>query len=291
MKSFFYAFRSITKSPAAQIIKVVSLTLGLAAGLLIFAKVAFERSYDNFFPDSDRVYQTRMLFPIDDGTGKIRESDMLFGPTAVLMADNIPAVESATHTRWAGGLEYFQDDEIFNFQTIQADSNLFKVLDYGMVRGNPEDLQVWDNALISESAAAAMFGDSDPVGQTFLYDKQIPLTVRGVFRDVPENSQVDFDVILSLRGMGRLLGWGGDGTGWNHGDAFHVYLKLRPDASIREVEEAIGPVMQNSPFAERINQFGITFRFRPRGGVRRALLRLGRTHSRARLLFEGSALP
>jgi len=264
MKQLFYAFRYIVKMPGAQLVKVVSLTLGLTVGLLIFAKVAFENSYDNFFPDSERVYQMKGRFSINDGNKMMtQESDMLFGPMAPLMMQEIPQIESATRTAWLWDREYFYNNEFFEFATIMADTCLFDVLDYGMVQGDPKDLRAWDHALISESAAKIIFGGENPIGNTILFDKKIPLTIRGIFRDVPRNSQVKFDIILSLEGIKQIAGWGSGAENWNGGDSFRTYTKLRPGASIREVEESAGILMANSPIQETVEKWGISFLFRP----------------------------
>ena len=62
MKQFIYTLRYLAKAKSTNLIKVLSLTLGLALGLVIFSQVAFERSYDSFFKDSDRLYRVKAQF-------------------------------------------------------------------------------------------------------------------------------------------------------------------------------------------------------------------------------------
>ena len=57
MKNILIAIRSIFKKGRHNVMKIVSLGIGLAVGLVLIAKVYFEQSYDDFYPDRDRVYQ------------------------------------------------------------------------------------------------------------------------------------------------------------------------------------------------------------------------------------------
>jgi len=51
------AFRSVFKKKQNNGIKIISLGVGLAMGLVLIAKVCFEQTFDNFYPHSERIYQ------------------------------------------------------------------------------------------------------------------------------------------------------------------------------------------------------------------------------------------
>ena len=61
MKNILIAIRSIFKKGRHNVMKIVSLGIGLAVGLVLIAKVYFEQSYDDFYPDRDRVYQVWII--------------------------------------------------------------------------------------------------------------------------------------------------------------------------------------------------------------------------------------
>ena len=58
MKNILIAIRSIFKKGRHNVMKIVSLGIGLAVGLVLIAKVYFEQSYDDFYPDRDRVIKS-----------------------------------------------------------------------------------------------------------------------------------------------------------------------------------------------------------------------------------------
>ena len=57
MKNLNIALRSLFKKGRSNGIKILSLGVGLAMGLVLISKVCFERSFDKFYPDSDRIYR------------------------------------------------------------------------------------------------------------------------------------------------------------------------------------------------------------------------------------------
>ena len=40
-----------------NVMKIISLSVGLSVALVMIAKIYFEQSYDTFYPDADRIYR------------------------------------------------------------------------------------------------------------------------------------------------------------------------------------------------------------------------------------------
>ena len=57
MRNWNIAIRSLFKKGRSNGIKILSLGVGLAMGLVLISKVCFESSYDKFYPGSDRIYR------------------------------------------------------------------------------------------------------------------------------------------------------------------------------------------------------------------------------------------
>jgi len=89
--------------------------------------------------------------------------------------------------------------------------------------------------VITESTAKKYFGETEPVGQTITVDGKTDYTVQGIFKDVPSNSHLKFDILLSYQNLfsiysPEVL------QSWGH-TAFFTYLRLRPDADPIAIEE------------------------------------------------------
>lgn len=70
-------------------IKVLSLTLGLGVGLILFARVAFELSFDTFFDQVEDLYSVHVRYN-DDKTGEEDGSRILFAPDPRGFAARVP---------------------------------------------------------------------------------------------------------------------------------------------------------------------------------------------------------
>ena len=93
MKNFNMALRSLFKKGRSNGIKILALAVGLAMGLVLVAKVCFERSYDNFYPDNERIYLVKSDLNRD---GKKDSWGQVSGAIAPGMKAEVPGVEFAT---------------------------------------------------------------------------------------------------------------------------------------------------------------------------------------------------
>lgn len=148
MRNFIYACRSVFKFRSTNVIKLVSLILGLTVGIMLFSRTAFEQSFDNFFPDGDRVYQIIVKSSITNEPDD--EYDMIYEPVTAALAQEFSEIEAATHVYRAWYQQFFVDQDKYSMSTIYADSMFFDVLDFGVLRGNPKaTLGVKNNIFIS----------------------------------------------------------------------------------------------------------------------------------------------
>lgn len=238
MKQFYYTLRSLLRAPGNNLIKIVSLTLGLGVGLLLFARVAFELSFDSFFGQVENLYVVNTHYQIkgeDYG-----HSTYVYAPLAPAMREEFPEVEVATVCRKAyGEFSLFRQDHRFTPQVVWGDSLFFQTMQIGIVRGDDRRLGMPDQIFLSESFARRLFGRDDPLGQVLYYAKNYPYTVAGIFRDIPENSHLRFDAVVSF--VNQKIQFG-NSCGWGSDDSYQAYIRLRPDID-RAVLEAKIPAL------------------------------------------------
>lgn len=82
--------------------------------------------------------------------------------------------------------------------------------------------------MISESFARRLFGREDPVGKELKYQNKRPVTVSGVFKDIPHNS--------TLWPLEAILSENDSEISWNNGDGFDTYIKMQPGTDPRTIE-------------------------------------------------------
>ncbi len=238
MKPFFYTLRYLQRDKGRHFIKCLSLTLGLVVALVLFTQTAFEMSFDRFYTDADRIYQIHRKLTIGDQPSI--EGSAVNAPYAPTMYEDLDEVVAGT-TLFMNVVDnkYEVNENVFIEKTVIADSLFFKTLGFQVLRGNEEDLCQPNALFISRSMARRLFGTADPVGQTLRIDKE-PVTVTGIFADVPKNCHLQFDAVYSLSSwFGRVKN-----ENWLRGDGFCGYIKLAPGVDPETVEDKIPALLR-----------------------------------------------
>ncbi len=231
------------------LIKVLSLGVGLAIGMVLIAKVCFELSYDRFYEDVERIYQIRTSV---EQQGKPNEFYNISGGVAPGFQAEVPGVLIATrYTTPFGNSQYIDGDRNVidaDAQIMAADTNFFRIFKRDFIIGNPDEiLSSWNQkVVVSRSFAEKLGGVSECIGKT-IANKDLPqleLNVAGVFEDFPENSTIRTDVVIPIHGMGEqsINNWWGN-------DRYHGYVLLAEGvdheslaAPIRKMQEAHQPL-------------------------------------------------
>ena len=237
MKNLLLALRSLGKRGQHNILKIASLSIGMAVGLLLIAKVWFEQSYDDFYPDSERVWQVYEFAQMD---GKYIEVPSVSGGVVVGMREMFPEIESSTRRVLfsAESILMTESRKRLAADIFFADSCYFDVLPRPILLGDAkETLSRPGYAMVSRSMAEAIGGDV--VGKTFTVDEDetYTLTIGAVFEDLPENSSYDADIFLSME---TLPVYRYDMRNQYMGnDSFKGYIKLRENASVASLTDRL----------------------------------------------------
>lgn len=234
IKNYFkIALRNLWKHKVFSFINITGLSIGITACFFIFMYVGFELSYDNFHTKADRIY--RLVTDIKTPTETINT-----GVTAWPFAPNIktdfPEVESFVRISGGSFLVRKGDVKFQEEHSIFADSTFFKVFDFKLLKGDPKTaLSAPATIVFTEKAAKKYFGNSNPMGQTVLITGDaIPALVTGIMKDIPENSQIKADMIISMTSLTQKFNKGLDDSWGNFGAT--SYLLLKPNASPKTLE-------------------------------------------------------
>jgi len=247
MKQLYYAIQTILHGRGSNVTKLISLSLGLTIGILLFSQIAFELSYEKCYPDAERLALARELF-IDSKSGKIVGDDgdnydyTLFAPVAAALAENLPEqIESATCIYPDNAWNLYKEDKLLNnVKYLLADTCFFQTLGIPMLKGNVKDMAVPGSGYVSERFARKCFGDEDPIGKTLTLDKQIEVTIRGVYKEIPKNTIFYCDLVISIHNKDGYIA----GYGWKGNDVFFSLLRLRNASDIEVVNKRIQGVIE-----------------------------------------------
>ena len=237
------ALRNIKRNALFASVAIMGLAVGMAACLLILNYVNFEKSYDRFHKDSGRIY--RLRYERTSEEGQIVQFASCCPPAADVIRGAYPEVEviariyryRAVVTRQDQNIKFMEERMYF------AEPEFFEIFDFPFIDGDPlNGIRTANNAFISRSTALKYFGDEEPLGKTFTVDGKVDYTVAGIFKDIPPNSHLKFDFLLSyqnlisIRSPEVLQSWGYTG--------FYTYLRLKPDADPAAFEKKMPSLVE-----------------------------------------------
>lgn len=212
----------------------MGLTVGMTACFLIFLYVKFELSYDSFHTKANRIY--RVVSDIKTPTEVIHASGPAWA-VAPNAKDEFPEIESFVRITDDNVLIKKGDIKFQEENSIWADSAFFKIFDFKLLKGNPNTaLKEPFSIVFSETAAKKYFGNTDPMGQTLLITgDKLPAKVTGIMKDIPDNSQIKADVVLSMTTITQKFNQSLDSQWGNYGA--RAYLLLKPGTSSKSLEK------------------------------------------------------
>jgi len=265
------AIRSLTKNRTVTVINIISLTVGLSLCLAVVGHISYELSFEDFHHNSDRIYRLNgSHFLTDDipddviekrGGVRIRHtSDALtrsvqvMAPAGKILVEDLPEVENAAVFRVSELKNLKIDNKVIpvenryrnqafahHAKVIYADKDYFKVFNFPLSRGNIESALDEPYALlISESAAKKYFNDPSPIGQSVILNEEIDCHITGILKDVPQNTQLYTDFVLSYATLERM---GKDVTSWDQFGTDYTYLLLSEGADPQKMAAQINRLL------------------------------------------------
>ena len=224
----------------------MGLSIGIAASLLLLRYVAHERSYDTFHTNAKNIYR------LQHDTYK---AGVLENQSAITYHGAGPEIK-ATFSDVKNFVRLHRADGMYNYykhgvevisyyetKAYYADSSFFEIFDFPLVSGNRKTILRSPTSLaISESAARKYFGAENPIGKTLVLEawEKGEFQVEAVFKDVPENSHMKFDFIVSIQnllnnGQFRSRAWY-----WVN---FYTYLQLQDEADPEVLEKKFSTII------------------------------------------------
>jgi putative ABC transport system permease protein len=201
------ALRNLIRHKLYSVINIAGLTVGLACVLFIILFARDELSYDKWIPDIDNLYRVELT--IHAPSRPPMSFAVIAYPMPAAMRDEIPGVTGMTRL-WSEPMTLTSGDRQFPEKVNVVDANFFQVIKLPLLIGDPAQiLRQPESAVLTESAARKFFGDANPIGKTITdakgkcgqsdtacRDTTVPLTVTGVIRDLPHNTQLSGEVFI-----------------------------------------------------------------------------------------------
>ncbi|MBQ8673959.1 MAG: ABC transporter permease [Bacteroides sp.] len=244
MRQIYYTFQTLLRGGGNNVVKLVSLTLGVTVGVLLFSQIVYELSYEECYEEPWKVSLLRYRMQQADGSFGDYDNDA-FKPAAKDLWESFPeAVESATvMVTFMQPSLFCEDEQVEEAQIVFADTCYFRTLGWELLRGDAGDLASRQAVFLSEEMARRLFADEDPIGKTISFHRMLDLTVKGIYRELPHSTVFRHNVMLSIPLYESMYG---SGT-WGSNDCFSVLFRFKDEAGRAEM---------NARLQEAVAQFG-----------------------------------
>jgi putative ABC transport system permease protein len=193
-------WRNVIRHKGYSFINIAGLALGMACCIVIATYLQFELSFDNFHKNGNRIFRLveKQFFEGQDEKN-LGQSTPWMGETLV----EYPEVSMAVNFVDMGTIWVKHKDEMVEIpRALIVDPDVFKVFSFKLLLGNPQTALLEPNTVvITESTARRIFKDEDPVGKILQGPDSKIYTITGVAENVPENSHIQFDMLVSIMEM------------------------------------------------------------------------------------------
>jgi putative ABC transport system permease protein len=247
--NFKIAFRILKRHKGYSFINIAGLTIGMACFILMMFYIQNELSFDKFHANYDRLYRVIRKYPENQG-GPFRYLAPTPAPLAPTMVAEFPEVAGGTRIGNVIGMMQYKN-RAFNEAGIFADDHFFDLFSFDLLKGNEATcLRQPFSLIITEKLARKYFGAEDPLGKIIHFSKQTDvsqtgsqnenydLTIAGIVRDVPNQSHLRFDYLISFITIASTPGSQDLLEQWSR-SSYYNYVELNPGADPESLNERL----------------------------------------------------
>src|ERR1700743_3776828 len=225
-------WRNLLRHKAFSLINIVGLAIGMASAALILFWVQNELSYDQFHTKKDRLYEVYNRSVFD---GKL----WCWGTTPRVMAKTLKQdysqVEETARTTGCSFL-FSIGDKHLNVNGNFTDPGFLTMFTFPLVSGNPNTaLNNINDIVITQKLSKKLFGDGNAMGKVIKIDSNAYFTVTGVMKDLPNNTQFQFEYLMPWLYLKKI---GGDDTEWGN-NSCQTWALLKPNVTEAAADKSI----------------------------------------------------
>ncbi|MFN3841613.1 MAG: ABC transporter permease, partial [Cyclobacteriaceae bacterium] len=191
--------RTLWKHKGYAAINLLGLSLGLTAGIFILMYSLDELSYDKFHTRADRIYRVTSGFFNPQSGAAEGATETNAWPVGKVLEKDFPEVEKVLYTRGASFLQVNHNDKRFSQKIHFAGPEFFDLFSFELLKGNPQAaLTEPYSIVITKSMEEKFFHGQDALNKSLMLADSMEFVVTGVMKDIPDNSHIQLDMLLSF---------------------------------------------------------------------------------------------
>ena len=260
------SFRNLWKYKSFSAINILGLAIGMAVCLLILQYVSFKLSFDQFHKQADNIYRV-----VNDRyqQGKlIQHGTITYSGVGRAMNNDFDDVVQNTVVEPSGeAIITYNDKKIAEPDLFFADNNFLSVFDFPLVAGDKNTVLIRPSTvLLSEKLIEKIFDYKGKDYNQFLgkaitlWTDSMPYKIEGVLKNVPENSHLQFQMLISYRTL--INNWKEAEYDFTQSDFWH-YVQLKPGTDYKALNAKLEAFSQKYFEGNKISGSDETFYLQP----------------------------
>ena len=196
---FKFFVRIFLKDKFFSTLNILGLALGIAVSIILLLILQNDLTYDQYHLNYKRIYRLGGHLQATGVDGRRARTARELG---AILKEELPEVQAVVRANnWDHTLVKYENKGVekafYEEDIVRTDSTYFQVFTHQFIAGDPKTCLTDLNTLVvTESTAKKYFGDEDPINKSLIIDNQA-WKVTAVIKDLPENTHLKFDILLS----------------------------------------------------------------------------------------------
>src|SRR5450432_309447 len=239
LKNYFkVAFRNLLRNKAFSIINILGLAVGMASAVIILLWIQNEVSYDRFHANDKRLFEVWENDLRDGGLQSGTPTPQLMGPA---LKSDYPEIENSARIGWNQYILFRYGNKSVKVNGTWADPSFLTMFSFPLLKGDPKTALVDPHSVvITQKTARKLFGNDNPMGKLLKFDNRENFIVTGILKDLPNNTQFDFEFLNSSAFL--------ESKGWMDADwtdvSIRTFVILRPNAIVADASRKIKDIIK-----------------------------------------------
>lgn len=202
-----FFIRVFLKDKFFSVLNILGLALGISVSIVLLLILQHDLNYDKHYANHERIFRVGGHL---QATGVDFRGARSARELGEILKEEFPEVLAFTRANnWDHVLVKYErngeDIAFYEEDVIRTDSTYFQVFKHNFIKGDEKTcLNLLNSLIITETTANKYFGSDDPINKSLIIDGQT-WKVTGVIKDLPANTHLKFDILLS--GLSKTRDW------------------------------------------------------------------------------------
>lgn len=239
-------WRYLTKNKLFTLANILGLSLSISIAVLIYILVQFDFSHDQFHTNKENIYRVVTNSILGDKATRSTAVESPFYQFVKNEAKGIQFVSPMfifhTSAKTPDSILHLNNTRMSDLVIVNEE--YFDIFKYEWIIGNKESLKNPFSVVLTKSRAEQYFRTknlNNLVGKPLIYFDSILVSISGIIKDMPENSELIFKEFLSLSSSKNIALYKhlNFNTWRSRNSDFQLFLMKRPTVSTANLEKEL----------------------------------------------------